>query len=146
MTSNDWQERVLPDEELQAVLASVGALEGMHVLQRQLELRSQGHDSPAELRSEVPNHLELGLTGFVPVATESEPLLVEPAAEPLGTSEAPASPAKAETVPSENQAPGDIVSSLNAMFANRQKVSFEAPDAAPKQSVSEPEPEVSRVG
>ena len=146
MTSNDWQERVLPDEELQAVLASVGALEGMQVLQRQLELRSQGHESPAELRSEVPNHLELGLTGFVPVATESEPLLVEPAAEPLGTSEAPASAARAEAVPSESQAAGDIVSSLNAMFANRQKVSFEAPDAAPKQSVSEPEPEGSRVG
>lgn len=133
MTSNDWQQRVLPDDELQAVLASVGALEGMQVLQRQLELRSAGHETPAELRSEVPNHLDLGLTGFVPAVelgqdddTPVAPPAFEAVTEVQAQVEQPSTPA----APAQ-QAASDIAGSLNALFANRQKVSFEP--AAPLQ-------------
>lgn len=140
MTSNDWQQRVLPDDELQVVLASVGALEGMQVLQRQLELRSAGHETPAELRSEVPNHLDLGLTGFVPAVSlgqENENSVAAPEAEPV--TESPVEPAPVEQAP---QASVDIAGSLNALFANRQKVSFEPAAPLP---ISNPEHVIPQV-
>ena len=113
MTSNDWQERVLTDEELQAVLGKLGALEGMQVLQRQLALRSAQHEDAPQLRNEVSNHLELGLTGFIPTVeqvSESEP------------TEGPIT--EAEEQPQASSV-SDIAGNLNALFASRQHVEFE---------------------
>lgn len=144
MTSNDWQQRVLPDDELQVVLASVGALEGMQVLQRQLELRSAGHETPAELRSEVPNHLDLGLTGFVPAVAldqDDETLVAPPAVEAVAGAQAPVVQPSTPAAPVLQPA-ADIAGSLNALFADRQKVSFEAAAPLP---VSEPEHVIPQV-
>ncbi|MEY2945361.1 MAG: hypothetical protein RL243_103 [Actinomycetota bacterium] len=96
----------MSDDELQHVLANLGALEGMQVLQRQLELRSQSHEASSDLREEVSSHPELGLTDVVQII--DAPMQVEP--EVKAGSQTPA---------------GDIAGSLNALFANRQQVSFE---------------------
>jgi hypothetical protein len=133
MTSNEWQDRVLADDELQRVLANLGALEGMEVLQRQLELRSSQHEPTGDLRKEVLNHLELGLTDFVPVV--SEPVLTpelapvknpEPEQNPEPEEESNTEPAAPSHQPA---APSDIAGNLNALFASRQKVEFDAPPA-----------------
>jgi hypothetical protein len=106
MTTNDWQSRLMSDDELQHVLANLGALEGMQVLQRQLELRSQSHEASSELREEVSSHPELGLTDVVQII--DAPMQVEPEVEAVSLTPAV-----------------DIAGSLNALFANRQQVSFE---------------------
>jgi NCS1 family nucleobase:cation symporter-1 len=56
MGTQDWQTRVLEEGELQTLLASLGALEGMQVLERQLELRSVEVTAAAEpeIGSAVP--------------------------------------------------------------------------------------------
>ncbi|MDE2409147.1 MAG: hypothetical protein KGL72_02445 [Actinomycetales bacterium] len=110
MTTNDWQSRLMSDDELQHVLANLGALEGMQVLQRQLELRSQSHEASSDLREEVSSHPELGLTDVVQII--DAPMSPEP--------EVKAEPQVQETAPAT-----DIAGSLNALFANRQQVSFE---------------------
>jgi len=124
MTSNDWQERVLTDAELQVTLAKLGALDAMQVLQRQLELRSAQHSQAPVLRDEVSNHLELGLTDVVPIAEPFDPL-VEPVAievdPPVAPITAPVEPAAVTNNPQ-----ADIAANLNALFSSRQHVNFEA--------------------
>jgi hypothetical protein len=137
MTSNEWQDRVLADDELQRVLANLGALEGMQVLQRQLELRSSQHEATGDLRKEVPNHLELGLTDFVPVVSEPEPAPAQaPGTAPVQNPEPEQTPAPDETSNTDTAAPADkpaapadIAGNLNALFASRQRVEFDAPPA-----------------
>ena len=102
MTSNDWQNRLLTDEELQNTLARMGALEGIQVLQRQLELRSTAHQPSEALRGEVSNQIELGLTDVVPMVLDNEGI------HPVGDS--------VEVAETSDQ---DIAAKLNALFANR---------------------------
>ena len=131
MTTNDWQSRLLSDEELQRTLANLGALEGMQVLQRQLELRSQSHEASGELRGEVSSHLELGLTDVVPVVEDSA---VEQADKPAKAQ--PVQPL--QTVGNTD----DIAGNLNALFANRQTVKFEPSAVLPVSEIPHEVPQV----
>jgi len=130
MTSNDWQNRLLSDEELQQTLAKLGALEGMQVLQRQLELRAVQSVRPELLRSEVSNHLELGMTDLVPMVLDNDgihaveainpveagKLVFDPEPAVLSLPPMPVEPvAAASPVPTDT----DIVNNLNAIFAQK---------------------------
>jgi NCS1 family nucleobase:cation symporter-1 len=138
-----WQSRVLTDAELAQVLAKASSLESMDILQKQLELRAStrgqvGREvdedfvvTEANPIIEIPQvvstpaePMPADATRSVPIADETAPAVaapVEPVAEPEA---APAAPQAAPAVvPAAN-----IADSLNALFANRQRVTF---DAAP---------------
>lgn len=101
--NHEWQERVLTDQELTLVLANLGSLEAMAVLQRQLELRALNRGNVGRV---VDESFELS-TAIPIVAETAEP---EPVLEAITTSAGPA--------------PTDIAESLNALFANRQRIEF----------------------
>lgn len=96
MTSNDWQQRVLSDAELQQVLEGKSSLEAMEVLQSQMLLRTSpspaqerqtivpANENSANLKPEILPTSEASSFDQVPVATES------PAATDIGGSAQPA--------------------------------------------------------
>ena len=65
MTDNEWQNRVLSDEQIQQVLAQLSPLEGMTVLQRQYELRA------SEVVQQIAEHHSADLATPEPVAPET---------------------------------------------------------------------------
>lgn len=136
MTSNDWQNRLLTDEELQHTLASMGALEGMQVLQRQLEIRNSAHEQKADLRASVSTNLDLGMTDVVPMILDNDgihPASVSSPAEPV-VAPVEAAVQSSVQVPAQPAAPAntdaDIVNNLNALFATKASAPA-APGPAP---------------
>lgn len=113
MTSNDWQNNLLSDEELQQTLATMGPLEGMQVLQRQLEIRNSAHQEQSTIRAEVSNHLDLGMTDVVPMVLDNDGIHPVPAIASTNQT------AAVETKNSEATSDADIVNNLNALFASR---------------------------
>jgi len=136
MTDNEWQTRVLSDDEIQALLQNLGPLEGMAVLQRQFELRSTEAAVALEAHSATTSDSQPVGNG---VATtnldDADGVDSEPAAEPQVVSIHPASDV-------------DIVNNLNAIFASQNKPSQvvshdSSPEASREPSVERaPEAEV----
>jgi len=98
MTDNEWQNRVLSDEQIQQVLAQLSPLEGMTVLQRQYELRA------SEVVQQIAEHHSADLATPEPVAPE--------------TATASENAADAQAVSNAVPVAGDldIVNNLNALF------------------------------
>ncbi|MFM7029548.1 MAG: hypothetical protein ACKOWK_00565 [Micrococcales bacterium] len=109
MTDNEWQTRVLTDEEVQSLLANLGPLEGMAVLQRQFELRSQ------EANEAIQTH-----------QAKVAPVPVDVPAVQTHPSEA------IQSQPTETAAASDsdIVNNLNALFASRTAPSVKTEEVA----------------
>ncbi|MEN9989628.1 MAG: hypothetical protein RL508_607 [Actinomycetota bacterium] len=157
--NNAWQERVLTDQELTQVLANLGSLEAMKVLQRQLELRAinRGNvgrevDESFELSSAIDIIAEPTVEPVVAPVVEPaveavpepvveprpesvvEPLpepVAEPTPEPVAELAPPATAAPATAAPAT-----DIAGALNALFANRQHVEFAPAPALPISNVA----------
>ena len=137
-----WQSRVLTDAELAQVLAKASSLESMDILQKQLELRANDR---GQVGREVDEDFVLTQANpiiDVPqvVSTPAEPMPEDttrsvPIADGVAAAE-PAAPVESAAVvaaepvavaPQPTPA-ANIADSLNALFANRQRVTF---DSAP---------------
>ena len=162
-----WQSRVLTDAELAQVLAKASSLESMDILQKQLELRAStrgqvGREvdedfvvTEANPIIEIPQvvstpaePMPADATRSVPIADETAPAVaapVEPVAEPeaapaaaqVAAVVAPAAPAFAPAA--------NIADSLNALFANRQRVTFYAAPALEVKPVAHVAPPTAEV-
>jgi NCS1 family nucleobase:cation symporter-1 len=162
-----WQSRVLTDAELAQVLAKASSLESMEILQKQLELRAStrgqvGREvdedfvvTEANPIIEIPQvvstpaePMPADATRSVPIADETAPAVatpVEPVAEPeaapaaaqVAAVVAPAAPAVAPAA--------SIADSLNALFANRQRVTFDAAPALEVKPVAHVVPATAEV-
>jgi NCS1 family nucleobase:cation symporter-1 len=162
-----WQSRVLTDAELAQVLAKASSLESMDILQKQLELRAStrgqvGREvdedfvvTEANPIIEIPQvvstpaePMPADATRSVPIADETAPAVatpVEPVAEPeaapaaaqVAAVVAPAAPAVAPAA--------SIADSLNALFANRQRVTFDAAPALEVKPVAHVVPATAEV-
>ncbi|MEY4743591.1 MAG: hypothetical protein RIR34_930 [Actinomycetota bacterium] len=157
-----WQSRVLTDAELAQVLAKASSLESMDILQKQLELRASSRgevgreldedfvvttanqiiDVP-QVVSDPAEPMPADSTRAVPIAEESvspaeaepTPAVVEVQVEP-----APVAPAVPQLAPA-----ASIADSLNALFANRQRVTFEAAPALEVKPVAHVVPATAEV-
>jgi len=109
MTDNEWQTRVLSDDEIQALLQTLGPLEGMSVLQRQFELRSA--EAAVALEAHASSSSALQSLDERATPTDSG---VDTAVD----SEAVAAPGAVSSQPASDL---DIVNNLNAIFASQNK-------------------------
>ena len=161
-----WQSRVLTDAELAQVLAKASSLESMDILQKQLELRASTRgavgrevdedfvltqanpvvESP-QVVSTPAEPMPADATRSVPITeaaesapvVEAEPLVAHEEA-PAAPEAVPAAPAVAPAAPAAN-----IADSLNALFANRQRVTFEAAPALEVKPVAHVVPATAEV-
>lgn len=137
-----WQSRVLTDAELAQVLAKASSLESMEILQKQLELRANDRGqvgrevdedfvlTQANPIIDVPQVVSTPAEPMPADATRSVPIADEVAlAEPAAPVEsAPAVAVEQVSAALQSAPAANIADSLNALFANRQRVTF---DSAP---------------